>query len=546
MLEDGVLTEIIQQFLQSTAIWCFDSVADMKLATNLINGSYARTLGYYSANDGGEATYKITNNISIGEYQETLTGDLYATLITEDSCNVKQFGAYGDNTHDDTTSFTNAISFIKNHNLGELIIPNGTYYITDEIEIEELNNLTINCYGTINRESSSSPKAFIYMYNCNGIKINNLNLSSTRDKTESAPAGHTRVSSLGSNIVGIFIEYSSNIKINNPIFENLATDINVNGDSSHTDRISKNIIVNNLISTNCSLPIYLAFMDNFYLNESNITPAADMGSGEHIVYMSQYTDNCYIDKCILKAPDTNYGSLIHPSQSNVADLNADPKNMYITNSYLKANKILQAINKYVSFINCEFESISSVSNIDMFVSYKNSKVLISDSIINSQTRIFSIAGTDNTTAYSNEVIINNCDITTTTTDNTFMNQNGNLQTSKMIIKNNKIKVKAYLYYNSSYTTGETIISNNEIIYDNTSATDGVLSNRSNNTITRFINNLVKCLDAQYTGVAYNPNVSTLNSYIYNNILYNMNRIYYTSQADYNVSHGNYINDTLQS
>ena len=33
----------------------------MKSATNLINGSYARTLGYYNKNDGGSATYKITN-----------------------------------------------------------------------------------------------------------------------------------------------------------------------------------------------------------------------------------------------------------------------------------------------------------------------------------------------------------------------------------------------------------------------------------------------------------------------------------------------------
>jgi hypothetical protein len=34
MLEDGVLEQIIEQYLDSTAIWCFDTVSDMKQATN--------------------------------------------------------------------------------------------------------------------------------------------------------------------------------------------------------------------------------------------------------------------------------------------------------------------------------------------------------------------------------------------------------------------------------------------------------------------------------------------------------------------------------
>ena len=61
MVEDGTLDQIIEQYLSSSAIWGFDNVADMKQSTNLINGSYAKTLGYYLKNDGGGATYKITN-----------------------------------------------------------------------------------------------------------------------------------------------------------------------------------------------------------------------------------------------------------------------------------------------------------------------------------------------------------------------------------------------------------------------------------------------------------------------------------------------------
>ena len=61
MVEQGTLQEIIYQFLQSNVAWCFDTVSDMKNSTNLINGSYARTLGYHSKNDGGGSTYKIRN-----------------------------------------------------------------------------------------------------------------------------------------------------------------------------------------------------------------------------------------------------------------------------------------------------------------------------------------------------------------------------------------------------------------------------------------------------------------------------------------------------
>ena len=97
MLEDGVLTEIIQQFLQSTAIWCFDNVTDMKQATNLINGSFAKTLGYYAANDGGEATYKIRNKTNDDVPDDSFiiqlnTTTLVAELIIENDINANSCG----------------------------------------------------------------------------------------------------------------------------------------------------------------------------------------------------------------------------------------------------------------------------------------------------------------------------------------------------------------------------------------------------------------------------------------------------------------------
>ena len=55
MVEDGVLQEIITDYLKANVAWTFNTVADMKQSINLVNGSYAQTLGFHTINDGGGA-----------------------------------------------------------------------------------------------------------------------------------------------------------------------------------------------------------------------------------------------------------------------------------------------------------------------------------------------------------------------------------------------------------------------------------------------------------------------------------------------------------
>lgn len=128
MVADGTLQEIIASYLNSKAIFGYDTVASMKQATNLINGSYAETLGYYEKNDGGGATYKITSEKSVTEYQEELVNGLYATLIIENEVNFKQFGAKGDGVTNDYQAVKKCCDHANTHNL---LINNldGNYYI---------------------------------------------------------------------------------------------------------------------------------------------------------------------------------------------------------------------------------------------------------------------------------------------------------------------------------------------------------------------------------------------------------------------------------
>lgn len=128
MAEDGILQEIITTYIQANVAWTFDTVADMKQATNLVNGSYARTLGFHTLNDGGGALYKITDTGTANEMDVIAIGSLFANLIDEDVINVKKYGAIEGNT-DSLAIFNYCLSKARSDNktlkaLGEFTLSN--------------------------------------------------------------------------------------------------------------------------------------------------------------------------------------------------------------------------------------------------------------------------------------------------------------------------------------------------------------------------------------------------------------------------------------
>lgn len=181
MAESGQLQEIIADYLNSKAIFGFDSVADMKSATNLIDGSYAKTLGYYAINDGGSATYKIRKitNADIVDNAKIIAigdSDLIAELqISNNIINPIMFGCKGDNITDDSANFLKCLkgysditinllnkeynlttlesfTFEKNTSLknGILNIDNILMRNADgllQIENVEINTVSLNDYG---------------------------------------------------------------------------------------------------------------------------------------------------------------------------------------------------------------------------------------------------------------------------------------------------------------------------------------------------------------------------------------------------------------
>ena len=142
MAESGVLQEIITSYLNSKAIFCYDNVEDLKSSTNLIDGSFVRTLGYYTLNDGGGSLYKI-NNVGISNDEDIieLNNGLKAhIIITDNKLNLDSFGTKGnDSTYDNGTKITDAIKYCV-ANKCKLYIPPKTYYIKTTIDLYSIDN----------------------------------------------------------------------------------------------------------------------------------------------------------------------------------------------------------------------------------------------------------------------------------------------------------------------------------------------------------------------------------------------------------------------
>ena len=132
MAESGQLTDIIAQYLGLAGMITFNTVAEMKVAENLVNGSKCATLGYRTVNDGGNAFYKvrtITNDDTVDEMTiiELADDSLIAELIVDLPCDPLKLGAYGNGTTDDITYIQKAVSF-KNVKLTK-----GSYKISSSI-----------------------------------------------------------------------------------------------------------------------------------------------------------------------------------------------------------------------------------------------------------------------------------------------------------------------------------------------------------------------------------------------------------------------------
>lgn len=121
----------------------YASIDEMRKSETAIAGRPCVTLGYYAPNDGGGAVYiirsKKESDVDDGGSVLFLDNGNVAEMLDDGDISVKQFGATGDGTTDDTSPFKSALAYAKSKSL---YVPSGTYIITENLFADSVVNVT--------------------------------------------------------------------------------------------------------------------------------------------------------------------------------------------------------------------------------------------------------------------------------------------------------------------------------------------------------------------------------------------------------------------
>lgn len=107
MAESGQLTDIIAQYLQLAGLLCYNTVSDMANATNIVDGSFARTFGRTTYNDGYGAFYKIRDMINT----DIVDGENIVAITHDNQLVAEKMPCYLDG---EITTINNSITSINN------------------------------------------------------------------------------------------------------------------------------------------------------------------------------------------------------------------------------------------------------------------------------------------------------------------------------------------------------------------------------------------------------------------------------------------------
>lgn len=150
----------------------YNSVDEMRKSETAIVGRPCVTLGYYEPNDGGGGVYVIRqkkeSDIDDGGSVLFLDNGNVAELIVDGSVNVKQFGAKGDGTTDDTSAVQQALTLCRN-----VVFTTGTYMIDAEkkLTVSDNTHITINHDATVQAIANSVDRYYIFYVSAKNVII---------------------------------------------------------------------------------------------------------------------------------------------------------------------------------------------------------------------------------------------------------------------------------------------------------------------------------------------------------------------------------------
>ena len=310
MALDGTLENIISQYIELATTYVYDTVANMKSATNLLNGSYARTSGFRSYNDRGGAYYKIRNvtNEDTPDDMFLLRMDdesLVAELIYTD-INILALGAYTDTDHDIYPYLNGALTKLASTG-GKLIIPKGNYILNTPIVMPQSGKsmLIDGCMSTIYVNiPTNNATAFTFSAtlpsNYMRLSIHNLEINNQSSvNVNGMYFQHDTQREILNNVrilnfyKGIEFNQCWNVSFNNVDIGNCSIGVQASDQSEFNDALFNECVIRN---NNVNLNLYTAHSVTF--NECDLSGKKTETIDTHSYFNRCYSisfNNCYYE-----------------------------------------------------------------------------------------------------------------------------------------------------------------------------------------------------------------------------------------------------------
>ena len=349
MVEDGTLQEIIASYLQANVAWTFDTVADMQASDNLINGSYAQTLGYYSVNDGGASLYKITDTGTADGGSTIAVGDLFAHLVIKGTMNVKQFGAVGDGTTDDSVALQNAIDTCDSIEG----LPSETYLADTTLIVEDkiIKNLNIKAsayeYDGVNEQHEvfrisgnneftnvSIESEFVYEPSIQAKVDPSIVGLASNVKAFACRNTNTNFYSCKTNYCyAYWISSTSTVNVYDSVSTNSESNFVLTNSDNKLRVYNSKFTVNKAVNSIYYHHVYLREGSEAEFNNCTFTETGTGNMGNHYhAYSTTVTSDTVVDKKLI-FNDCTLITTVSAGQLNCADL-------YVNGGVIKANNLM--------------------------------------------------------------------------------------------------------------------------------------------------------------------------------------------------------------
>ena len=150
MAENGQLTDIIAQYLQLAGVLAYDTKTAMKTATNLVNGSIAKTLGNTSYSDGQGAFYKVRQV----QNTDVIDDDNIIALSDPDLVAQKILYSSGYDLQTQINTISTNLSNLDSNILTDLVVIGDSYTAFSSSNWAE--NLASQLHLTLHKHAQSS------------------------------------------------------------------------------------------------------------------------------------------------------------------------------------------------------------------------------------------------------------------------------------------------------------------------------------------------------------------------------------------------------